>query len=255
MRLAGSAVLITGGGSGIGLALARLLLARGARVLACGRDAARLASAARDCPGLETAVCDVTDPAAVAALAAHLEAAGFPLNILVNNAAIGHACLLAGGESPARLVEEDILTDLVAPVRLTGRFLPALLGRAEAAVVNVTSAFALCPAAAVPGYAAAKAGLRAYTGALRIQLRGTAVRVVEVLPPLTDTPLVGEVRASKLRPEQVAERIVAALERDRGEVLLGQSRLLALGMRFAPGLARRVLARYPIPLSKVAVRQ
>ncbi|MBI4914472.1 MAG: SDR family NAD(P)-dependent oxidoreductase [Acidobacteria bacterium] len=251
MRLAGSGVLITGGGSGIGLALARLLLARGARVLACGRDGARLAEAARDSPGLEIRVCDVTDPAAVDALAAHLAAAGFPLDVLVNNAAVGHACLLAEGEAAARAVEEDVLIGLVAPVRLTGRFLPLLLGRPEAAVVCVTSAFALCPAAAVPGYAAAKAGLRAYTQALRLQLRGTAVRVVEVLPPLTDTPLVGKVRARKLAPERVAGAIVDALERDREEVLVGQSRLLALGMRVAPGIARRILARYPIPLAAV----
>jgi uncharacterized oxidoreductase len=253
MRLAGKRVLVTGGASGIGLALAQALAAAGARVGVCGRSPARLADAARQVPGLWTAVCDVRREADVAALADRLRADWAGVDVVVNNAGVGQAYDLRRGGWLAR-AEDEIATNLLGALRVTARFLPELLERPEAAIVNVTSGFALVPSPAAPGYSAAKAGLRAFTRALRRQLRGTAVRVVEVLPPMVDTPLVAEARCRKMAPAAVAAAVVRGLARDRREIAIGETRWLRGGARWLPGAAEAVMTRYPLDIADLAER-
>lgn len=254
MHLTGKRVLVTGGGSGIGLALAEALVACGCRVAICGRSAARLQAAQARVPALLTAVCDVRRPGEIAALDATLQQAWGGIDLLVNNAGVGEAYSVRRVPEWLALAETEIDTNLLAPLRVTGQFLPQLLARAEAGIVNVTSGLALAPSPANPGYSAAKAGLRAFTRALRRQLRDTSVRVFEVLPPMVDTPMVTESRVAKAPASVVAAKVVRGLARNRPEIAIGESRLLRFGVRLSPALVDAVLVRHPFPLAEAEAR-
>lgn len=183
-------VLITGGASGIGLALAERFLAAGNTVIICGRREDRLRAAEAGHLRLHARACDVARPEEREALHAWATEAFPDVNVLVNNAGIQRRVPLA--QSPAwEGMREELAINLDAPIHLSALFIPHFLRRAEAAIVNVTSALAFSPLADVPVYSAAKAALRSFTLSLRHQLAGTAVSVAEIIPPAVDTDLGG----------------------------------------------------------------
>ena len=221
MELGGNVVLVTGGASGIGLALARRLLAAGSRVIVCGRRASALDAAAAAHPGLVTRVCDVARADEREALAEWVTGAHPDLNVLVNNAGVQRRVRLTEPE-PWAATREEIAINFDAPVHLTARLLPHLLGRPRAAVVNVTSGLAFSPLAAVPVYCATKAALRSFTLSLRHQLAGTPVEVVEVIPPAVDTDLGGPGLHTFGAPlDAFADAVAAGLAAGAPEVAYG----------------------------------
>ena len=239
---AGKVVLVTGGTSGIGLALARAFLAAGARVTVCGRDPRRLEVARASLPGVTASRCDVTDAGQVRRLLAEVEAGFGRLDVLVSNAGSLAERDLAAGVDPAE-VEREVRLNLVAPIVLTGLAMPLLKKAERAAIVVVTSGYALAPATRAPVYSAAKAGLRAFAKALRRQVRPLGMTVTEVVPPVVDTPAVAHLAVRKVSPEAVAAATLRAVAAGRSEVYVGVARLLPLLLRLAPGLAEAAVAR------------
>lgn len=191
MNLSHRTVLITGGASGIGLALAQRLHARGCTVIVCGRRADRLAEAAAALPGLFTWVCDLTDPAERALLAVRVVAEHPELDVVIHNAGIQNRLRFDVPGADWAAMHTEITTNLDAPIHLTQLLLPHLLARPDAAIVNVTSGLAFAPAAFAPVYSATKAALHSFTLSLRHQLRETSVRVLELVPPAVNTDLGG----------------------------------------------------------------
>ncbi|MDP3274792.1 MAG: SDR family NAD(P)-dependent oxidoreductase [Deltaproteobacteria bacterium] len=187
-----STMLITGGASGIGLALAQRFAAHGAKVIVCGRRAEALREAQAQCPALVTMTADVSTAQGREALATKVMAEHPELNVLVNNAGIQNRPL------PMHLPQDwaqhaaEIETNLCAPMHLSSLLLPHLLSRPEGAVLNVSSGLAFVPLAFMPTYCATKAALHSFTLSLRHQLRETTVRVIEVVPPAVQTDLGGK---------------------------------------------------------------
>ncbi|QDH73501.1 SDR family NAD(P)-dependent oxidoreductase [Brevundimonas sp. M20] len=239
MRLMHATILITGGSSGIGLELARQLLARDNTVIIVGRRPESLEAAQARLPDLHIAVCDVSRPAAVAELFDELAPAFPALNVLVNCAGgMQRLDLLADRGSPELTAEIDV--NLKGAMWMVARFLPLLKTQPQAAIVNVTSGLAYVPLAAAPIHSASKAGFHAYTRALRAQLAESAVQVFEIAPPPTDTPLrdrfpIG--RGRVLSAEAVARAAIAGIERGVWEAAVGRAGLLRLWSRIAPQLA------------------
>ncbi len=183
-------VLVTGGASGIGLALAERYLDSGSEVIVCGRRETALEAARARHPRLRTRVCDLGDPRQREQLAAWAVAAAPTLDTLVNNAGIQRRVdLTAPAEWAA--THEEIASNLEAPIHLTALLLPHLRRQPAATIVNVTSGLAFVPLARVPVYCATKAALHSFTLSLRLQLAETPVRVVELIPPAVDTDLGG----------------------------------------------------------------
>ena len=137
-------------------------------------------------------------------------------------------------------VTREIEVDLNGPIRMVQRFLPHLLSRPNALIVNVSSGLAFVPFPISPIYSAAKAGLRAYTRCLRVQLAGTTVTVVELAPPLTETPLFSTEFKDRMKGEKgmpvdvLVRRSIAAIEGGKTEVRPGPSNILKIASRVAP---------------------
>ncbi|MEM9219207.1 MAG: SDR family NAD(P)-dependent oxidoreductase [Cyanobacteria bacterium P01_F01_bin.150] len=227
-------IIVTGGGSGIGLAMARSLAAEGAHVVITGRKQHKLVAAAAHHSNISPQVCDVTDETAIIALRDAMHAAG-GTDMLVNNAGIMH-CFDMKQDFPLEKQLQEIDIDVSGPVRLVHHFLPGMLQR-ESAIVNVSSGLAYIPYVSAPVYSASKAFLHAYTQSLRAQLAGTPVRVVELLPPVMDTPLAGDLEPSfpLMSPEKLVTAFVKGLKNNTEEITPGQSAQLKLMRRLAPG--------------------
>jgi uncharacterized oxidoreductase len=190
MELSANTILITGGASGIGFALAERFLQAGSTVIICGRREDKLKEAQAKYPQLRARVCDVADPAERKALFDWVVREFPALNVLVNNAGIQQR--VDFGQNPSwESLRSEIAVNLDAPIHLAALFLPHLLKQKNPAIVNVTSGLAFSPLANVPVYSATKAALRSFTLSLRHQLAGTPVSVVEIIPPAVDTDLGG----------------------------------------------------------------
>jgi uncharacterized oxidoreductase len=190
MRTSNNTVLITGGASGIGLALAKRFVNAGSTVIACGRREAKLREAKAIDGRIKTLVADVSTSAGRAALV-HSALNEFPgLNVLVNNAGIQRRIRLQDQEA-WDVTQEELATNLDAPIHLTRLLLPHLTTKRPAAIINITSGLAFAPLARTPVYSATKAALHSFTLSLRHQLKDTVVSVIEIAPPAVDTDLGG----------------------------------------------------------------
>ena len=248
MKTSGHHVLITGGGSGIGLALAKAYIGAGNSVIICGRKQARLDQACAAVPGVMAVQGDVTRTDALLADVAERTGGLEKLSVLVNNAGLGDPFSLLQEPDAAAKLELEIGVDLLAPIRLTDRLLPHLLKHAESAVINMSSGLALWPNAAVPGYSVSKAGLRAYSTVLRHQAKGRGLLVMEVQPPMVDTDMVKDSPVRKVPPAKVASAVLKAMRRNRGNLPIGVVRLMEPVGRLSPWLRDFIMQRYPFPL-------
>lgn len=191
MNPANNTVLVTGGASGIGLALAQRFLKAGSRVIICGRREDKLREAASANPGMITRVCDVGSEADRVALAEWVVREYPELNVLVNNAGIQRRGIDLGNAEAWADTHTEIAINLEAPIHLTGLLTPHLRKQANAAILNVTSGLSFVPIAYMPVYCATKAALHSITLSLRHQLAGSGVKVIEIIPPAVNTDLGG----------------------------------------------------------------
>lgn len=253
MKLRDNTVLITGGTSGFGYEFARQLLALGNTVLLTGRDPARLADTQRRLPQVHTFQSDVRDPAAIRQLADEVSGRFPALNLLINNAGEMRKLNLQDPATDLRDLTREIDTNLAGPMRMVQQFLPQLRTQPAAAILNVTSGLALAPYPVSPVYGATKAGLRSYTQSLRVQLRGTNVRVFELVAPSANTPLFDQFRADMagsgikesdlMAPDKVVAQALRALQRDAWEVFPGLATALRYLSRLAPGFLVKQLSK------------
>ena len=223
MKMEGNTILITGGATGIGLALAESLLERGNEVIICGRRENRLIEVQNEHPGLHIRVCDVSDEDSRKSLFKWVTKNFKDLNILINNAGIQRAIDLKEGIKGLE-GENEIKINLEATIYLSTLFIPFLESKKEAAIVNISSGLAITPLAAVPIYCATKAGVHTFTKCLRSQLSDTSIKVFEVLPPIVISELNMEYRKkvgttnTVIKSDKCAASIVDGLEKDKFEI-------------------------------------
>ena len=226
MRVEGNTILITGGATGIGFALARSLADLGNEVIICGRRREMLREAKSGVPALHTKVCDISRRGSRAALVGWATERFRSLNVLVNNAGVQHCVDFTKGPRDLEEAAAEVATNLTGPIQLSAMLIPHLRRKKESAIINVTSGLAFTPLAAVPVYCATKAGLHSLSMSMRHQLRGTSIKLFEVAPPRVATDLGGRRRRREesawcMSAEDAASGIVEALEHDRYEVALG----------------------------------
>ena len=187
MKMSGNTILITGGGSGIGEALAHRLHDAGNKVIVAGRRQEALDRAIAGRENMHALRLDIESAEGVDDFARRLLADHPSLNVLINNAGIMRFEPLDQKRDLAD-AEATITTNLLGPIRLTNALIDHLVGRKDAAIVNVTSGLAYVPLITSPTYNATKAAIHSYTVAMREALKGK-VEVIELAPPAVQTGL------------------------------------------------------------------
>jgi uncharacterized oxidoreductase len=248
MKLEGRTILITGGTSGIGLELARQLIARRNTVLITGRDQRKLEEAHSALPDVHTFRSDASRPEEIASLLQRVTAEFPACDTLFNNAGIMRN-LNMNESRPLTDVTRELEINLNGPVQMVQGFLPHLKSRPDALIVNVSSGLAFVPFPISPIYSAAKAGLHAFTRCLRVQLKGSKVAVVELAPPLVETNLSqgefeAEMKGQKgMAVDVLVAKAIAGIEAGRTEIRPGLSNVLYLMSRLAPSLPFAQMAK------------
>jgi uncharacterized oxidoreductase len=261
MKLENRTILITGGTSGIGLELAKQLLPRNNTVIVTGRNQEKLAAAQRALPGLHIFKSDVSDPAAIAELYQSIVSRFPAIDTLINNAGIMRN-LNVKQERSLTDVTREIEINLSGPVRMIQQFLPQLMTRPEALIVNVSSGLAFVPLPLSPVYCATKAALHSFTQSLRVQLTGSSVSVIELAPPGVETPLFRGEFAEEMRGQKamdvtvLAKTAISGIEAGKLEIRPGLSNVLKLMSRIAPQFMLKQMAKMTKPkASRPALKQ
>jgi uncharacterized oxidoreductase len=187
MKTNGNTILVTGGGSGIGRALAQRWHDAGNFVIVAGRRQEALDETIAGRPNMATITLDVEKPETIEEFAAKLIADHPKLNVLVNNAGIMDREDLTTRRDLG-VAEATIVTNLLGPIRLTNALVDHLRIQPDAAIVNMSSGLGFVPLPATPTYSATKAAIHSYTVSLREQLAGK-IEVIEVAPPAVRTDL------------------------------------------------------------------
>ncbi|HKV92072.1 MAG TPA: SDR family NAD(P)-dependent oxidoreductase [Candidatus Angelobacter sp.] len=202
--------VITGGGSGIGLALARAFSRTGYSVVISGRDAKRLQAAAAELnknnANIQAIACDVRDPASVQRLFQEIAARHETVNVLINNAGIAHA-LAPVEQLPVETWKQVIETNITGTFLVTRAALPLM--RAGSTIVNNLSIAAIRPFAGMSAYNASKFGALGFTQALREELRQKGIRVLALLPGATNTDIWNQFWADAPKEKMIPAEAVA----------------------------------------------
>ena len=212
MQITGNTILLTGGSSGIGRALAEAFHQRGNQVIVAGRRKALLDQVVAANLGMQSAVLDVEDIDGLPAFAASIARQYPALNVLINNAGIMKPENLTEPGADFSVTESIIRTNLTAPLRLTEALLPHLRKQPRATVMTVSSGLAFLPLAMTPTYCATKAAIHSWTQSLRHQLRETKVEVQELIPPYVQTELMGPHQTQDPRAMPLADFIAEVMQ-------------------------------------------
>jgi uncharacterized oxidoreductase len=243
MNLAGNMVLVTGGGAGIGRALAEAFARAGSEVILVDKDADELESARKLRPEFITYTCDVSRSSERRQLVSTIGERHPGLNVLINNAGVHYNYRFTDGGDFTDRIEHEVGTNLIATIDLSGLLVPLLRQKRVAAVVNLSSGLAFVPKESSAVYCATKAGVHLFTRTLRRQLANTSVKVFELLPPLVDTGMTRGRGGGKMSPEELARRFSEGFEADRYEMSVGSVRTLRVLHRIHPALAERTIEK------------
>jgi len=189
MQISGNTILITGGGSGIGRALAEAFHTEKNQVVIAGRRKKQLDETAGANPGMKAAVLDIENSEGIRSFAEKLKKDFPALNVVIHNAGIMRPESVQNGATAD--AEAAVATNLLGPIRLNAALLPLLLKQPRATIMTVSSGLAFVPLAGTPTYCATKAAIHSYTQSLRYQLKDTSVQVLELIPPYVQTELMG----------------------------------------------------------------
>ncbi len=230
MQMTGNTILITGGTSGIGRALAEAFHDRGNRVIITGRRLSLLEEITAARPGLVGLPLDLSDPDSLAHLVSEVRTRFPALNMLIANAGISRPEDMTTDDWDISAAQSIVETNIMGVLRVTAAFLPLLKARPGATILATSSNLAFIPRADFPTYCASKAFLHSWLQSLRHQLRNIPVGVLELAPPYVQTELTGDRQASDPRAMPVAAYVTEVMQlleaenHPRGEVLVERDR-------------------------------
>lgn len=244
MDLKGKTILITGGGSGIGLEAARQFLHLGLKVIITGRNQEKLDAAKKAYPALIAIQSDVSKAEDAEALYEQVKSLG-GIDILYNNAGVGVPPLNLGVANDKHVEGAlyEIEVNYLGVIRLNNLFMDMLKSRKQAAIINTSSILSIVPSILEATYSASKTALAFYTKSLRkhLQIIGSDVKVFELLPPLVDTDMVTDRNDKKISPEHLVKGLIAGLKKDQYTIRVGDAKVIYLLNRMAPEVAYKLI--------------
>ncbi|OLP17087.1 3-ketoacyl-ACP reductase [Leptolyngbya sp. 'hensonii'] len=256
MKIQGKTALVTGASRGIGRAIAIELAQQGIqRLLLIARDQQRLTEVATDLEGLEVEVIplilDLAQPVEVNIAIAQAWRDYGPIHLLVNCAGVAHQAPFLRSRLPQ--VQEEVSVNLIGMYTVTRLIARRMVAQKEGVIVNVSSLMGKLAAPTMATYSATKFAILGFSQALRGELAAHNVRVVSLLPSLTDTDMVRHLQWFRgiipMTPQQVAREFMIGLKKGSPEILVGwQSHLAVLCNRFFPRLMEKILqVTAPLP--------
>ncbi|MEM9212137.1 MAG: SDR family NAD(P)-dependent oxidoreductase [Pseudomonadota bacterium] len=238
-------ILVTGGGSGIGLEFAREFAKKKNTVIICGRDGAKLNQAAKS-HGLIAIQGDITQSADQERILNEISQRYDHLDLLINNAGILEPYDFASDPEALEKIEAEIAINAIAPLTLTRRALPVLLNGSDPAVLFIGSAIAFVANAGTPVYSGTKALIHHSAQALRHQFKDIGVSVYEAMPPVVVTEMANKLKSGnfkKVKPEDLVQEVIRAMEREQYEIVIGQGKQIKFVSRIAPNFLFRQFAK------------
>ena len=249
-------VLVTGGSSGIGLALAKKFIENDNTVIITGRNLQKLEDVQRGFPQIHIFQSDVTDDADVRKLADDIQEKFGGIDILINNAGIMNLVNAGNEENDLQKQMQEIEINYNSPIRMLHYFLPQLKNSRNPFLVNVSSGLAYVPFSQAPVYSGTKSALHFWTLGIRPQLKLHNIKVVELLPPVVDTPLAHAADIAEdenlkpMPPDKLADIFWRDFVNGKEEITPGISKQLKLMSRLAPKFIFNQLNKKPIPNRK-----
>jgi uncharacterized oxidoreductase len=224
MKITNNKILITGGATGIGLALAKRFVQEGNTVIICGRRESALNDACTEFPSIIKKTCDLSIPVERENLFNWISEKHPDLDVLINNAGIQQWMSISDPDFFLR-AKEEIAINIEAPVHLVSLFLnlPSLN-----TIINVTSGLSFVPLTKTPVYSATKAFFHSFTLSLRQLVRSKNIEVIEMIPPALNTDLGGKGKHDSAPPvSDFIEAIFAQLKEGKTELTYGFSEMMA----------------------------
>ena len=240
MDLQGRTIVITGGSSGIGLELAKVLTERGNEVIICGRSSEKLVKAKQRIPSCHTFQCDLSKQTERERFSAWVQENHPRCDILINNAAIVNRTDFFSDPDITEKAAHEMQTNFLAPLSLTKLFIPFMMKNANPGIIFITTGLVYAPRAVYPVYCATKSALHAFIQVLRMQKKDHPINFYEVLMPAVDTPWhEGKPPKIAIPVEKAVSEMIRKLEKDISEIRVGGAKILYLMSRIAPAFTRK----------------
>jgi len=238
MKVSGNTVLITGGSSGVGLELAKKFLSEGNTVIITGRSLEKLQAVKNKYPEIIIESANITSEEDSIKLAKK-----YDINILINNAGVQYQYDICSEHANIKIIKQEIDTNFTGQVVLTRVFLPTLLTKDDAAIINITSLLGIVPKESATVYCATKSAFRSFTKSLRWQLSCSSIKVFEIVPPLVATAMTDENKGKKISPQKLVNDFWRNFKKDKYTVFIGKSKAAYYINRMFPSLAERVIRK------------
>ncbi|XOV93620.1 MAG: SDR family oxidoreductase [Bacteroidota bacterium] len=241
MRLTNNTILITGGTSGIGYILGKALLERNNTVILLGRNKKKLAEARKE--GFETIVCDLNKTEEIEEASITIQNQFPGLNMLFNNAGVQFNYDFIDSVVQPDKIYDEININITGQLLLTQRLIPLLNNNEHPFIINTTSGLGAFPKSDGIVYSATKAAMRNFTKALRYGLKAQGIKVLEFIPPVTDTGMTHGRDEQKMSPEELVRQIMPQLEKERKILTVTKMRFFLWISFLLPGLADKILSK------------
>ncbi len=241
MKLSNQTILITGGTSGIGLALGKALREKGNQVILLGRNQEKLVAASG--LGFETISCDLSKIADIEAASVLIQNKYPQLNLLFNNAGIQYNYNFLEQVIPPNKIAQEIQVNVSGQIILTQLLIPVLSNAEQAWIINTTSGLGMHPKKDGLVYSASKAAMRNFTRGLRTVLQKSSIKVLEFIPPVTDTPMTSGRAENKMPVQRLIDLILPQIEKERSMITVPIMRLFEWIAFLFPSLADRILSK------------
>ena len=238
MEISNSTVIITGGSSGIGLEMCKQLIETKNKVIACSRSLDKLALAKKILPDLIIYQCDILQEPECTSFVEWIRKNYPETNVLINNAAIVSNTHFTEDEMILEKMNDEIGTNLIAPIRLTKLLYPILIKSGNCKIINITTGLIYVPRTIYTFYNATKSALHSFTQVLRDQLKNEEIQIIEVMFPAVDTPWhKGNPPKIAITPERAVSEMLKKIADGKTEIRIAKVKLLYLISRIAPKFA------------------
>lgn len=239
MKLTSKTIMITGGTSGIGYALAQFLLKQNNEVIILGSNVEVL-DRAKD-QGFGTIQCDLTDRCDIEKAVVHIQNEYQDLSVLFNNAGIQQNYLFDDAVMPLDKIAHEINVNITGQITITQLLLPILQTAKESMIVNTTSALGAFPKQNALVYSASKAAMRNFTKGLRFALNKSDIKVIEFIPPVTDTNMTKGRPEKKMPLGQLLKEILPQIENGKSLATTSKVRLFLFISFLSEALAHKII--------------